>query len=81
MLAFLVRDGAGGLAGGLAGSLAFAAAALRSGLFEVGFVERLNVFHRKRSFAMILRAGIPPRVRTALSGDALSASPDGPFPA
>ena len=45
MLAFLVRDGAGGLAGGLAGSLALAAATLDGAGLQVRFVESFDMFH------------------------------------
>jgi hypothetical protein len=44
-LALLVRDCAGSLAGRLARGLAFAAAALRGGFLQIGFVKRFNVLH------------------------------------
>ena len=46
VLTFLVRDRAGRFAGGLAGSLAFAATTLDRGLFQVRFVQCLDVIHQ-----------------------------------
>ena len=43
----LVCNRAGNLAGRLAGRLAFAAAALDATLFQVGLIQRLDLFHDK----------------------------------
>jgi hypothetical protein len=45
VLTFLVGNRAGSFAGRLAGGLAFAAAALRAGFFQIGFVNGFNMFH------------------------------------